>query len=402
MTMAHSHIDHRAHTLPFRDAPSNYGDHRFEQDRMPYRLPPPNSSIPLGFKTEDRRLPSVRQLLCHEDPSQHSTSYYGRSPRSSPPTTHRSLDSQWHHTSPRELGNASVCPVVSPNAAPRHSLQSTRLPSLSQVGIEPPRSHAALEQGSRGRQYHQHEFTTSPGGSSHGSPEMHHSASARLERGARGPTLPTQVVEEKYLPGKGLCYIFADQSTCPKSIDGEPVNPNWGLTKAGKARKRLAQACIPCREKKIKCQPSKPRCDQCQKSGRDCRFESAPRGNRARSSSYDSHPTRPGSRQMMRSTPSSPREVDMVMHSLPPSSGSPPFQTAPTSHPFAPEAHTQPHSDDRAKNLLHAHKRRRRGGPFDPVEGSLASSKYTGDFTKTRQMSFFHSDYIEAGYRSKF
>lgn len=83
------------------------------------------------------------------------------------------------------------------------------------------------------------------------------------------------VVDERYIDGEGLCYIYADGSHCPKVIDGVPVNANWGITKAGKPRKRLAQACLTCREKKIKCQPNLPKCDQCQKSGRECRFESA-------------------------------------------------------------------------------------------------------------------------------
>ncbi|KAL2846141.1 hypothetical protein BJY01DRAFT_263413 [Aspergillus pseudoustus] len=91
------------------------------------------------------------------------------------------------------------------------------------------------------------------------------------------------VVDERYIEGEGLCYIYADGSHCPKIVDGVPVNANWGITKAGKPRKRLAQACLTCREKKIKCHPNLPKCDQCQKSGRECRFESAPRGHRAAS-----------------------------------------------------------------------------------------------------------------------
>ncbi|KAL4888582.1 fungal-specific transcription factor domain-containing protein [Aspergillus ambiguus] len=94
------------------------------------------------------------------------------------------------------------------------------------------------------------------------------------------------VVDERYIEGEGLCYIYADGSHCPKVIDGVPVNANWGITKAGKPRKRLAQACLTCREKKIKCHPNLPKCDQCQKSGRECRFESAPRGHRAMKASH--------------------------------------------------------------------------------------------------------------------
>ena len=51
---------------------------------------------------------------------------------------------------------------------------------------------------------------------------------------------------------------------------------DWGRTKAGKPRKRLAQACLSCRQKKIRCHPNLTtgRCLQCEKSGSDCKFES--------------------------------------------------------------------------------------------------------------------------------
>lgn len=83
------------------------------------------------------------------------------------------------------------------------------------------------------------------------------------------------VVEERVFEGEGLCYIYSDGSRCPKFLNGEPVNANWGVTKAGKPRKRLAQACLTCRSKKIKCIPKFPNCEQCQRSGRHCRYENA-------------------------------------------------------------------------------------------------------------------------------
>lgn len=73
------------------------------------------------------------------------------------------------------------------------------------------------------------------------------------------------------MSGEGLCYIYEDGTYCRAIIDGEPVNPSWGITKAGKPRKRLAQACLTCREKKIKCEPGYPKCHQCAKSQRVCR-----------------------------------------------------------------------------------------------------------------------------------
>ncbi|KAI1827938.1 hypothetical protein F4861DRAFT_535760 [Xylaria intraflava] len=80
------------------------------------------------------------------------------------------------------------------------------------------------------------------------------------------------------VPGEGLCFFYDDGTHCKTVIDGEPVNAHWGVTKAGKPRKRLAIACLTCREKKIKCDPDYPRCVQCEKFGRVCKFKNAPRG----------------------------------------------------------------------------------------------------------------------------
>ncbi|KAI1191426.1 hypothetical protein F5B17DRAFT_309521 [Nemania serpens] len=85
-------------------------------------------------------------------------------------------------------------------------------------------------------------------------------------------------VRRAEVPGEGLCYFYDDGTHCKTVIDGEPVNAHWGVTKAGKPRKRLAIACLTCREKKIKCDPDYPRCVQCEKFGRVCKFKNAPRG----------------------------------------------------------------------------------------------------------------------------
>lgn len=82
-----------------------------------------------------------------------------------------------------------------------------------------------------------------------------------------------RIVREEVIPGKGLCYIYEDGSIAQKAVSGDAVNPKWGTTKAGKPRKRLGQACNTCREKKIKCDPSVPKCAQCQKFGRECKFD---------------------------------------------------------------------------------------------------------------------------------
>ena len=85
----------------------------------------------------------------------------------------------------------------------------------------------------------------------------------------------SRVVGDADVPGQGPSWVYEDGTTCKKYIDGEEVNAQWGITKAGKPRKRLAIACTTCREKKIKCDPAEPKCVQCEKFGRQCRFTTA-------------------------------------------------------------------------------------------------------------------------------
>jgi hypothetical protein len=93
----------------------------------------------------------------------------------------------------------------------------------------------------------------------------------RIDGSSRAPVRSSRCLGQREMQGEGLCYIYEDGTYCRAIIDGEPVNPSWGITKAGKPRKRLAQACLTCREKKIKCEPGYPKCHQCAKSQRICR-----------------------------------------------------------------------------------------------------------------------------------
>jgi len=96
-------------------------------------------------------------------------------------------------------------------------------------------------------------------------------ARRRMDGSSRAPIRSTRCIGQRDIQGEGLCYVYEDGTFCRAVIDGEPVNPSWGITKAGKPRKRLAQACLTCREKKIKCEPGYPKCHQCAKSQRACR-----------------------------------------------------------------------------------------------------------------------------------
>ncbi|KAI1126371.1 hypothetical protein F5Y10DRAFT_212647 [Nemania abortiva] len=113
-------------------------------------------------------------------------------------------------------------------------------------------------------------------------------------------------VRRAEVPGEGLCYFYDDGTHCKTVIDGEPVNAHWGVTKAGKPRKRLAIACLTCREKKIKCDPDYPRCVQCEKFGRICKFKNAPRGGHNTSPA-----TSPGEQEDSRQLGAPPRILEL-------------------------------------------------------------------------------------------
>jgi hypothetical protein len=49
---------------------------------------------------------------------------------------------------------------------------------------------------------------------------------------------------ESSLLGSDNRYDYKDDSQYPMLLNGEVVNPLWGISKAGRARKRLPQACL--------------------------------------------------------------------------------------------------------------------------------------------------------------
>ncbi|EAW24332.1 Zn(II)2Cys6 transcription factor [Aspergillus fischeri NRRL 181] len=243
----------------------------------------------------NEQLPSVSELLTPSSRSSQSVSpHRSRMFSFYHPTGESPKPSQSPHTaSHHDTGLVPRTPQGRPEArADRFSRPTAgNLPSLSQMSIytagNEARIHAGIRTDVPQQQAHHSPFAPQ-GRVSHDKeireenslPVTHEIGSAAANQPQTAQVRP-HVVDERYIEGEGWCYIYADGSHCPKTIDGVPVNANWGVTKAGKPRKRLAQACLTCREKKIKCQPNLPKCDQCQKSGRECRFESAPRGHRA-------------------------------------------------------------------------------------------------------------------------
>lgn len=267
--------------LPPPRAPANYTTDQFirpRQMREPSdpRIISTGMSSPAANPPRNEQLPSVRDLLI---PAVIPTSPATYQPPFGPSTP---------NAEPRELSypfrphEQAIIPVASQD---RIKPRSESFPQ-QQHGTLPPLSHVAMHS----PPHVKHHISTrsdptstpySPQAQYNGGPIYEKAASAgdasspELAAVVKANSVLPHVIDERFVNGEGVCYVYADGTHVPKLIDGVPVNANWGVTKAGKPRKRLAQACLTCREKKIKCQPNLPKCDQCQKSGRECRFESA-------------------------------------------------------------------------------------------------------------------------------
>ncbi|KAJ5562952.1 hypothetical protein N7461_001713 [Penicillium sp. DV-2018c] len=270
---------------------------------VPYQLPPPRlrSALPFGSdpfprqqdNTQGRdnglhlqkpeQLPSVSQILI-PNPSPISPQYHQPFATATPGDGRREAAYPSHHHSP----------VFQPSPNPIHVRgRSESLPQPHIIAL-PPLSQVALHGHGSVRNHTPARSDPPVTPFSHGQLPFHPTSShdqvrsgelSSPESSNRSHNQPIRphVVDERVIDGE-LCFVYADGSFCPKFIDGTPVNANWGVTKAGRPRKRLGLACLTCREKKIKCSPNPTAegiCDQCRKSGRACRFESAPRGNRA-------------------------------------------------------------------------------------------------------------------------
>lgn len=246
------------------------GQHQHAENSDPERDPTSTGSSALHQRCE--QLPSVRQLLTPVTDSTLPPLLSQSFALPAPSIKHRDVFCSFSHHEPcfaQQCSLATSEDRIKGRSKSLRQVQTNTLPPLSQMGLreimhhvptrsDPSRSLSPYNKSAlHTSRYHEKAMSRDPSSRPAVSAALHH------------------VVDERYMEGEGLCYIYADGSHCPKIIEGVPVNANWGVTKAGKPRKRLAQACLTCREKKIKCQPNLPKCDQCQKHGRDCRFESA-------------------------------------------------------------------------------------------------------------------------------
>ncbi|KAL8972760.1 MAG: hypothetical protein Q9183_000375 [Haloplaca sp. 2 TL-2023] len=286
--------------------PKNYDINRqahqlFTHRRQSFGEPRPPPTVQHG------QLPSVSQLLTPGSQSSDASSSY------SSRQSLTSLGDRTERSSPHPPGFPSTSPtasgntyqdsyIASPYQAPSHDalLRGSRsfagAPGVSSYALpvptpQDPNVHPFAHPGAPPQPIYpsyprqELQLTALPPTASHAShpsalyPYPHHPETTRLDPAGSNATqsvkpLP-RVLGEQDIPGEGPCWVYEDGSICRKVIDGEHVNAQWGVTKAGKARKRLAIACTTCREKKIKCDPGEGKCQQCEKSGRECLFTTA-------------------------------------------------------------------------------------------------------------------------------
>ncbi|KFY73600.1 hypothetical protein V499_06325 [Pseudogymnoascus sp. VKM F-103] len=240
----------RPRSEPSGQYPYNQSPHSVSSDRLP---PPPRSVL-------DHRKP---ESPGYDAVSEYREAQYGRSSASSVRFSPGSEASYRGYFPPMPKD------ATSPYGHPRDQKASPHIqlhePDMRHSYAGSPQSHAMRNP------YHQ----TPPNALSSGPTSPKDTLGPKIWTGTH--FLP-RFVRQAEVPGEGICYFYDDGTHCKTVIDGEPVNAHWGVTKAGKPRKRLAIACITCREKKIKCDPDYPRCVQCDKFGRVCKFKNAPRG----------------------------------------------------------------------------------------------------------------------------
>lgn len=261
---------------------------------MDHERPGSFASSTDGKDSRSQRLPSLRSIL-NSPPPVSRPSQISAPPRNEvlPNGVPRSASPQFFRedvasSGPRRMGaarNDSVTPVtpgrLGYSNAPvyyhdghaQHGMHDPHVQKLSiqthsAVPLVAAPAHQRTSSASQGSgPGMQSDKTLSPEDQS----DMPRNALKRRSEAPRGPPRITKCVGQKNVPGEGLCWLYEDGSYCRTVIDGERVNPNWGVTKAGRPRKRLAQACLTCREKKIKCEPAYPKCHQCAKSQRVCK-----------------------------------------------------------------------------------------------------------------------------------
>ncbi|EGX91460.1 C6 transcription factor [Cordyceps militaris CM01] len=239
---------------PLHGRPSHYPMHS-PLDRPHALTPAPSQNSSLYFPSPAAQPRTTYDASAHEMGQSYSGS---RSPRMSESRNQTDRELAWSH---HETGRHEY--MLGTQSTTRRHLPESRDGPMDDKKEQQPSSHSQAANASE----------------------------SAAPKNSLGPKIWTgnhflpRFVRTAEVEGEGLCYFYDDETHCKTVIDGEAVNALWGVTKAGKPRKRLAIACVTCREKKIKCDPDFPRCVQCDKFGRTCKFKNAPRGGQTASPS---------------------------------------------------------------------------------------------------------------------
>ncbi|KAI5364948.1 hypothetical protein Slin15195_G044860 [Septoria linicola] len=304
------HLSHASERLPYptprpevelprplepRPPQQSYSEAPRDQRRLDaYRSPAASHT---GFRPHSQSLPRLHDILTSAAPSVPSppsySSSWGANGAPGPHVSQHNVEPRYGHHG--HQSQAAHHPQEHPSYYP-HSGRRLELPILetspvsrhdSHIGPTSPYDARADSRGydtahrerSRQASIHSYPHNGAPSPYMTAGPEEHHyripaGAVARPSSdnyGPAGPECSKKYLGIRELPGEGTFHLYEGGFRIPTHVDGEQVNPAWGLTKANKPRKRLAMACLDCREKKIKCEPGASSCLQCEKAKRPCR-----------------------------------------------------------------------------------------------------------------------------------
>lgn len=230
--------------------------------------PPPASAPPSAYPAQEQRPREAPHSYPHPPMNLHP-------PHALPPPSERPAPHPVHGDRRLDL------PILETQPIPRQAPPASVPVSPYAVYPENGRDYIDARHHERQRQASTSSYMTNSAPSPYTpltTDESHRSSASSYDRaGLVPPFTPTgPEASKKYLgvkefAGEGAFHLYEGGYRIPTHVDGEQVNPQWGLTKANKPRKRLALACLDCREKKIKCEPGASSCLQCEKAKRVCR-----------------------------------------------------------------------------------------------------------------------------------
>ncbi|KAF8446706.1 hypothetical protein BGX38DRAFT_620382 [Terfezia claveryi] len=248
------HLERR-NTVPHQLGVNMYSEPRRES-HTPTTMSPPQDyvRIPSGQSSNYISTPDPRHQNYRLHQSTHEVSHNDLI--HSPP--HNNMDSRQLDFSLRQHSTGSILePSRVMNQKYNAPSQSTAILGTKQVtgeGFEPPSKRVKTEEhGSTGQSTGDISDQDTEGEGMYGAEE-------RAGSGTPDPKKRKYLRKSFSRPpiqrNRGTTRINPedlDEDQLPAYVDGVRVNKEWGLTKAGKARQRLPQACIACRKKKIKC-----------------------------------------------------------------------------------------------------------------------------------------------------